>query len=106
MEFKDRIVIVDCCGERFSKIIEEWYGKKEFTINENLVICLFSGQLWDVLLDNIFPAKSEVNPYEFDVLFTTSEDENLFLCLCDSIGKEKGWFEGEGACKKLKTIRG
>jgi len=103
MEFKKRLVIIDCCGERFSKVINEWFTGETFTIGDNLDICLYSGQSWYAILVNILPAQSGSNPYELDVLFTKSEDENLFLCLCDCID-EKGWFHGEGACKKLKTI--
>jgi hypothetical protein len=67
-------------------------------------LSLFRGQLWGVIIKNILPAESPGNPYSHDVVFTKSEDENLFLCLCECLGDEKkGWFEREGAGKDLPT---
>ena len=95
---KKRIAIVDCCGDRFSKIIDWWLSEPISGAKINLDIS--SNVLWTVHIEQIFPKGHEANPYELDVVFAISEDENLFLCLCDCIG-EKGWFEKEGACLGL-----
>jgi len=57
-------------------------------------------QGWDAHVELILPKGHESNPFELDVVFMKSEDENLFYCLCNCIGKE-GWFEKEGACDSL-----
>ena len=91
-----RIVIVDCCEVRFSKIIDDWSGVP--IVGEETSLSIFPGQRWDAHVENIFPAKSAANPFELDVIFATSWDENLFNCLCNCIGDENGWFESEDAC--------
>ncbi|EKE20760.1 MAG: hypothetical protein ACD_7C00492G0012 [uncultured bacterium] len=90
----EKIVIVDCCGIRFSKV-NCW--NKDSVVCERACIELYPGQAWYVYVENILPKLSSANPYELDVVFTTSEDENLFYCLCDCLG-DKGWFENEDAC--------
>lgn len=95
---ESKIVIVDCCGERFSKVVDFWPSKP--VIGEEVLLELFPGQGWQVLVTNIFPPKSDTNPYELDAVFMTSENKALFSCLCDCI-EEKGWFENEEACAEL-----
>ncbi len=99
MPKKSRIVIVDCCGERFSKVIDFWFS--EPVVNENITLDISRTVIWEhVYVENILPKGHEANSFELDVVFMKSEDENLFSCLCNYIGKE-GWFEKEGACDGL-----
>lgn len=93
-----RIVIVNCCEVRFSKIIDHWLF--EPVCGEKMCIELFSGQKWNMYVNNILAKKSETNPFELDAVFVTSDDEDLFDCLCGCIG-EKGWFEDDGAFLNL-----
>ena len=97
---KKRIVILDCCGERFSKIIDDWLEAP--AVEEKTYLSLFPGQGWDVYVENILPSKSSGNPYSLDVVFTVSGDEDLFDCLCECLGDEKGWFEEARACLSLR----
>jgi hypothetical protein len=98
-----RIVIIDCCGMRFSKVIGFWFS--EPIAGEKITLDISTNVLWgDVHVEQIFPKGHMANPYELDVVFTISEDERLFDCLCNHMGKE-GWLEKEGACQDLPTIR-
>lgn len=97
MQDKKRIAIVDCCDHRFSRVIDTWL--EEPTVGEKSVIHGF-----DVIVRNIFPVGHCSHPYELDVIFMHSDNENLFSCLVDCVGA-KGWHENEGACNGVKKIR-
>lgn len=72
-----RLSIVDCCGERFSKIIDDWFS--EPIVEQEVSLRLFPGQSWSVDVKLILSARSASNPYEFDAVFTESE---MKTCLC------------------------
>lgn len=93
-----RIVILDCCGQRFSKIVDFWTDTP--VIGETMFLEIHPGCGWTVMVKNILPPEFDANPYKLEVLFTTSDDESLFSCLCDCLG-EKGWFENKEACLQL-----
>ena len=90
-----RIMIVDCCEQRFSKIVDYW--PDEPVIDTKMALEIHPGQLWDVFVYEMFPKNSDANSNPLDAVFAVSNDENLFDCLCDALG-EHGWFEEEEAC--------
>lgn len=96
-----RLVILDCCRTRFSKVIGDWLF--EPFAGEDVLLEIFPGQSWRVDVSLILPKKSESNPYGFDVVFTKSEEECLFDCLCSCLGNNEGWFQDEEAIKLLLT---
>ncbi|GEM_PF-6067675 len=83
--------VLDCCGSRFSKVIDYWH--REPVIGEGYTLNLFPGQGWGVHVVNMIPASDHDKVKTF---FFTSEDSDLFECLCNCLTPEKGWVEGEG----------
>lgn len=96
-----KIVIIECCEQRFSRIYEYWRGDIP-RIGERLVFSLFPGQSWDAIVSNILPAKSRGNTYDADAIFLKSDDQELFDVLCDCIDEE-GWYEEEDALEQLRS---
>lgn len=95
-----RIIILDCCGERFSKIVDHWMD--EPMVGEKLFLEIYAGLGWGVMVYEFLPKNTDVNNRSLDVVFVESDDENLFLCLCEAIGEE-GWFEQEGVLEELTS---
>lgn len=98
MPKKSRIAIIECCDTRFSKVVDYW--PNEPVLGKKICFELYSGQGWSAYVERILPRGHVSNPLELDAIFMRSQDEALFYCLCDCIGKY-GWFEGNGACDGL-----
>jgi hypothetical protein len=98
----EALVILDCCDIRFSKVLPI-NGRPPVVDGDLFIACKGEGFITKVV--QIFPKKSEVNPYCLDAIFVESSSRELFEKLCDSLDAESEWHEGEGACRTIQSIR-
>lgn len=103
-DYKERLAVIDCCGQRFSKIICYWLDDPANA--QKVTLEIDPGTIWNVTVCNYFPAGHPSGPRKIpmEVVFLESSDENLFLLLCYLCGKSDPadrWSEEEWAAKEL-----
>ena len=96
---KKMLVILDCCEDRFSKIIDFSFNRRA-EIGESITISVQGVNLTSKI-QQFFPAYSEANPYCLDVIFLKSNNDDLWETLVESVGENDGWSERESAINKI-----
>ena len=81
-------VVIYCCGEGFSRIIEDWkYLPK---INELYSIQIHNGFRWFCRTINYIGSSQRDN---IETFFFESDSEGLFLSLIDYLSPDGDWVE-------------
>jgi len=100
-----RLVVLDCCGQRFSKIVDHWTVDPS-TCDTEIPVEIDPALSRMVTVYLFLPAGHPSGPHKepTDVVFATSQDELLFEELCDRCTggrSEARWYEEEGAATDL-----